>query len=59
MTKIQYIFFLVYFSRPEWKFHGAGILNVLFTSISPTPNMEPVINKQVNQMWVVKEPPVL
>lgn len=51
-----YIFFLVYFPHIECKFHGT---NVLFTSIPPAPNMELVMNKHINQMWVIKKLPVL
>lgn len=58
MTNVQYIF-LVCFPHLERKLHEAGILNVLFTSGSLAPNMEPVMNTQINKMWRMKEPPVL
>ena len=47
MTSVQYIFFLVYLPHLERKFHGTGILNVLFTSVAPAPNGEPMLNKQI------------
>lgn len=39
VTNTQYILYLVCFPHLECKLQGAGILNVLFISVSPAPNM--------------------